>query len=169
MALPMVLALASLALSSGGEVAGHIAQNKAASKNRQEALRAFRLQAADIAARRDEETQATGLDLSNARTLSLVEQGMSTVSAAENGVTGASVAGISNTLARGLLDYKTTAMANLRMTNSALDRQYQSAEAQRDSRINSVSKASPLATGIRLAGHGISAASQIHKIKQPLK
>jgi hypothetical protein len=167
MGLPVVLALASLALSSTGEIAGHIAQKKAAAANRKAALEDLRLGSADIAARRAEEGQATALDIVNANTTSLLEQGTLAVNFAENGVTGATAQAAQGVAQRGLLDFTTTAKQNLRLTNNALDRQQQSLQAQAQQRIAGVQSPSKLATGVRLAGHGISAATQIHNIRQP--
>jgi hypothetical protein len=159
-------AVAGLALSTVSEIAAHQAQSKAAKANTKAAVGDYRRRLGDINSRRAEESEASRLDISQARTLSFVEQGMSQLSFAENGVAGNTPAVAQNTLAAGFSAHKLTALANLSLTNKALDRAAEGAEADMHNRIASVQRPSLAATGLRLAGHAVGYKAQRTRQKE---
>jgi hypothetical protein len=157
------LAVASFAMDAGSKVAGASAQNKASKENKRNALSNLRLQNADISARVNQETEAS-LDLAH----NIYQQGdalssTAATSAAESGVAGNSV----DALLRSVLMEEGTAVTdvnkNLANTLAQSERQRRGATAEAQSRIAGVPGANPLATGLGVAGAGITLATQLKR------
>lgn len=135
---PISIGLAGVAL--GSKVAGGIAANKAARKQREATIasanRSYGDQVADINARAGEETSAAQLSGQNIREMSLAELGLADASAADSNVSGATVDAGRSELARRASIASDVNTSNLDSVLAQLSRTARGAASERDSRIN---------------------------------
>jgi hypothetical protein len=153
---PTAIAIGSLAMNAGSAVAGAGAQNKQAKANKANALEALRLGTRDVNARLREETAAASQQ--EQQVLAAGAAGLSTAqtSAVENGVGGQSVDALVAEVLRQQGAATDTIAANLDMLGDQAERQKQGLVAEANSRIAGTPPANPLATGLGVAGAGLS-------------
>lgn len=150
-----VLAAATLAIGTGSAIAGHVAQDKAAKANKQNALAALTGTWKDLSLQEVQQQDATGLTIMQADRQARTADAQARVSAGEAGVSGASVDAVLGDISAQGSAFKQVQKKNLDMTIAQIERQKVAASVDAQNRINSVRPANPFATGLTIAGLGV--------------
>jgi len=158
---PTTLAIASMAMSTAGAVQGHNAQNKAYEKNAEMANKAKMDEDRMINLQESQEQEAAASQSieQNRQTQELAAR--ANVAGGESGGFLNNNAVIQNIVRQGL-EANTTSGQNLERTKAQLGEQRLGANTRAQSRINSVSKASAAATGLKIAGNAINTGAQYY-------
>jgi hypothetical protein len=153
---PTAIAIGGLAMNAGSSLLGASAQNKQARANKANALEALRLGNTDVNARLREETAAASQVKQDV--LAAGAAGISTAqtSAAESGVAGQSVDALVSEVLRQQGVASDTIAQNLDMIGDQAERQKKGLVAEANSRIAGSPGANPMATGLGVAGAGLS-------------
>lgn len=154
------IALSSLVIKAGSEVAGAIGQKKKAEQNEQESNQAFLRSVADLTARVTEERQAADERIREGQQQAAAAAATARVSAGESGVTGVSVDLLLGDIERQRGEQATSVRSNLAAFERQAKREERGLEATRVSRIRSVPKPNPFLTALRIGGAGLSFATQ---------
>jgi hypothetical protein len=161
--------LATDTISAGSAVVGHIAQDKQKKANDAAARDAFVTQIRDLNARQLEEELATQSQIQAAQRQTRGAIATAQVSAAEAGVAGQSAQAVVQNAQRQGADYTDSANANLSRTLMQIDRLKMGANSQEQGRINSVQGGNIFATGLQIAGAGLSAYNGYLRTPRPPK
>ena len=158
---PMLLAAASMAISTAGAVQGHKAQNKAYEKNAEMANQAKMDEDRMINLQEAQEQEA-------AATQSIEQNRQTQELAARANVAGGESGGFLNNnavvqdIVRQGLEANTMTGQNLGRTTTQIGEERLGAKTRAQSRINSVSKSSKKATNLAIAGSAVSTGAQYH-------
>ena len=144
--------IAVAALSIGGAILEHKAQNKAAEENKIEALKALRINERDIGARQMEEQMSFAQAATESEVQQLGVEGTTRASAASAGVEGMSVDLLLGDIGRQGANYRESLASQLQVSVDQLQRMKAGATATAQSRINQVPRANPFATALRIGG-----------------
>ena len=151
------LAAASAVVKGISTVLDHEAQDDQYDANKRAAERALRLKRRDLTIREIEEQVAAGQILEEGRRESAAAIGTATASTASAGVRGASADAITLSILGDQARHSQSVRDNLVRTQDQIDRLRAGADAQAQSRINSVQRPSMLQTALRLGGIGLGA------------
>lgn len=154
------------AVQIGGQVANHVAQNKASKANKVAAMADMRLQYADVNARQVEEQKAAAGQIQAGLQQKDSAQGTALAAAAGAGVGGLSVEALINTIEGDAASYKDSVQEQLDLTTAQAEREKRGITAGAANRIASVPKASILGTGLKITGIGVDAYAR-YKATQP--
>jgi hypothetical protein len=142
---PLSIGLGAVAI--GSQVAGDIAANKAAEKQRKAIEKAANAslegQLADLQARAKQEREAAQFQVQQDQELSLAELGLAQASAADSGVTGGSVDALTSSLKRRATVSRDITGLNLQNVLEQLSRGARGAIAERDSRVAGAPQGTP--------------------------
>lgn len=168
---PVSIAIAALTL--GTEVASELnkasAQNKVSKANTAAALQSLQQSNTDISFQESQKTAAAGLTIQQADRNARSTKALAQVSAGAAGVGGISVEALMGDIDNKLGQFKQTTNENLSMAIDQLQRDRVKEGTIAQERIDNVQPANPLATGIAIAGEGLSFYGQIHTITSPPK
>lgn len=169
MALFGVLAAASFGLKVGSAILSHGEQNRRYEQNRRAVLENLKIQREALAARAEQERTRAGQAIERAGQVTDSAESMARVAAAASGVGGASVDALLRTIRRDEAQSRMSIRDNLVVSLDQIQRARESAEAQARGRIAAVQPASGLLTGLRIAGAGIQALTDIQSLNPPLE
>lgn len=147
-----ILAAASLILDVGGKVAGGGAKNKEASATRKAAQADFSETARALALRQDQEAQASAQRVTAIVRETTGQRSSLRANAAAANVEGNTVDALDAQLMSESFQARDIVERNLTMTEANIAQNLRSAATTRQSRINGAQGASPLATGLGIAG-----------------
>jgi len=148
----LVLAAASAILGATGQVAGAAAANKAARANKDAANAAFSDTSHQLSLRLDQEAQANAQAVHELTRDTTATRGSLAANAGAAGVDGNTVAALdAGVLAQDFANRDILAR-NFAMTEQNIAQARKEAATTRDSRINGVQGANPLATGLGIGG-----------------
>lgn len=153
---PTLIGLGTLAIGIAGAVGQHNAQEKAASTNKAEALRAAREASHDISLQQAEQKLAATKTIYQADRDARSAQALARVSASEAGVTGVSVEALMGDLDRKRAEYGTSVIENLDISLKELEREKVSGRTIAQGRIAQVQQPSPFALGLQIGAMGLS-------------
>jgi hypothetical protein len=162
------MGLASLAIKTAGDVGDYIAQKRNAASNKAAAIASQTGQVNDINLREIQEKRAATQQIEVASQQTKTVLGQARLSAAEAGVSGASVDALLNDIGAENSTYKGDVQQNLSDTQAQLERQKQGVYAQTQDRINSVQNPNPFALALRIGGGIIGTAAQFTSRRDPL-
>lgn len=152
---PTSIAIASLALTTGGAIANHVADGKASKQARKSAEEDHKLKTHDIGKRQQEELLATQREIIAGQRQAREATGMARLSASEAGVSGMSVDLLMGDIARDESDYTQSVEMNSVITLDQLQRMKAGANAELASRKNATQGPSAAATGIAIGGSAL--------------
>lgn len=164
---PLTLTLGGVALGVGGELMSAHAQNKASKENEKEARIAEALDINGINLRQTQEKAAASQDIQGAERQTAATVSAARVAAGEAGVAGASVDALMQAIGNEGSAYTETVRLNTKNTLNQLDQEKLGAASRARSRINSVPKANPFASALRIGAIGLNAATQIADRRPP--
>jgi hypothetical protein len=160
--------VANSAITVGGAIANHVAQNKASDNNRDEANKSSESDLSQLGLRGMQERMSTLSSINDVERQVQQSKASLAVSAGEAGVSGASVNALLSLVelkgGQAVSDLNT----NFQMTQEQIAAEARGVGANRLSRINAVPKASWLETGLKVSGAGLQAANGINS-NTPIK
>lgn len=148
----VVIAAASALLGAAGQVANASAQNKAAKANKEAANSAFTETNRALSLRLDQEAQANAQAVHELSRDTASVRGSLAANAGAAGVEGNTVAALDADLLARDFSNRDVLSRNFAMTEQNIAQARRQAIAERDSRINGVPSANPLATALGIGG-----------------
>lgn len=159
------IAAVGTALKIGGTVAEASAQNQASNANRESATAALRLKDNELSLRELQEKIAGGQKLEQATRDTTAAAGDTTATAAANGVGGVTVDLLLKDIQAQGSRYADSVNDNTDATVSQLELEKRGAQAEAQSRINSVPRANPFMTALKIGAAGLDLAGQYQASK----
>jgi hypothetical protein len=154
-ALGLIAGLASFALQGASALAGAGAQSAQRQANARNALRAYRMNIADLGERATQAEQAAAQEFGLYERQGTAAQSSAAASAAEAGVAGSSVSALLQKYAMETQAAKAAVGASLTNTQDELARRAEGAFVEYQGRLDAVPAPSGLATGLQIAGAGL--------------
>jgi hypothetical protein len=167
MALPLILAGASLLTSAGSALVDHRRQATQAKQTHSAALDSLLIERRDITARGSEERRASARSVDDGARAGTDARSLARASAGESGLGGMSIDFLLADIDRQEADHRTSVLENLSMTLNQLDRLRAGASATAQSRSNSAQPPSALNTALRIGGALLSFGAQRAANKPP--
>ncbi len=160
--------VAGSAIETGGVIAGHVAQNKAAGQNRRMADEAAANDLSALSVREAQERTASVSNILGIERQVQQEKATAAVMAGEAGVSGASVTALLSLIETRGGEAVSDINQQFAFTKEQLGREAQAVGLNRRSRIAAVPKASLLETGLKIAGVSLNTATGL-KGNKPIK
>lgn len=164
---PISLSIGALALGAGNAVVDHIGQNKASKENKKQARIAEALEINSINLRGTQEKAAASQDIVAAERQTTTALSSARLAAGEAGVAGASVDALLADIGNEGSAFTQTVKLNTKNTLAQLEREKLGVGAKTQSRINSVPKANPFATALRIGTAAVDFGTALNRRKAP--
>jgi hypothetical protein len=153
--LGLISGLASFALQGASAIAGHDAQADQRRANARNALRAYRMNLADLGERSAQAEQAAAQEVGVYQRQGVAAGSTAAAAAAEAGVAGNTVTGLLQKYAMETRTAQGAIATSLENTQSELARRAEGAFVEYQGRVAGVPAPSSLATGLQIAGAGL--------------